>query len=104
MTWNCVRRSRTSSNGGTGSCPGMVAGVVSAVMVISHDRAFLTRLSRRTLWLDRGTLREHDEGYGAFVAWSEAILLAESAAEARLDKQIARETLWSREGISARRK
>jgi ATP-binding cassette subfamily F protein uup len=76
----------------------------AGLLLISHDRAFLQRLSRRTLWLDRGALREHDQGYAGFEEWSEGILTAESAAEARLDKLIARETLWSREGISARRK
>jgi ATP-binding cassette subfamily F protein uup len=76
----------------------------AGLLLISHDRAFLKRLSHRTLWLDRGSLREHDQGYSGFEEWSEGILAAESAAEARLDKQIARETIWSREGISARRK
>jgi ATP-binding cassette subfamily F protein uup len=76
----------------------------AGLLLISHDRAFLKRLSRRTLWLDRGTLREHDQGYAGFEEWSEGILAAENAADARLDKQIARETIWSREGISARRK
>ncbi len=76
----------------------------AGLLLISHDRAFLTRLSRRTLWLDRGVLREHDRGYADFEEWSEGILEAERAADARLDKLIARETVWSREGISARRK
>jgi ABC transport system ATP-binding/permease protein len=74
------------------------------LLMISHDRAFLTRLSRRTLWLDRGRLREHDEGYAGFEAWSETILAAEAAEQARADKRIASETLWLREGISARRR
>jgi ABC transport system ATP-binding/permease protein len=74
------------------------------LLMISHDRAFLTRLSRRTLWLDRGRLREHDEGYAGFEAWSEEILAAEAAEQARADKRIASETLWLREGISARRR
>ena len=74
------------------------------LLVISHDRAFLKRISRRTLWLDRGRLRELDQGYAAFDAWSEAVLTAEAAEEARLDKRIASETQWSREGISARRR
>jgi ABC transport system ATP-binding/permease protein len=74
------------------------------LLMISHDRAFLTRLSRRTLWLDRGRLREHDEGYASFETWSEEILAAEAAEQARADKRIASETLWLREGISARRR
>jgi ABC transport system ATP-binding/permease protein len=76
----------------------------AGLLLISHDRTFLERLSRRTFWLDRGTIRELDKGYDAFEEWSEGILAAEEAAEARADKRIAAETIWSRQGISARRK
>jgi ABC transport system ATP-binding/permease protein len=76
----------------------------AGLLLISHDRTFLERLSTRTLWLDRGTIYEHDQGYGGFEAWSEGILEAEAAADARMDKRIAAETIWSRQGISARRK
>jgi ATP-binding cassette subfamily F protein uup len=74
------------------------------VLVISHDRAFLRRLSKRTLWLERGRLRELDEGYAAFEAWSESVLAEEEAEAARLQKRIESETQWMREGISARRR
>jgi ATP-binding cassette subfamily F protein uup len=74
-----------------------------AVLMISHDRAFLTRLSRRTLWLDRGRLRSLDQGYAGFDGWVEGILAAEAAEQDRLDKKLAVETLWMRQGISARR-
>jgi ATP-binding cassette subfamily F protein uup len=76
----------------------------AGLLLISHDRAFLKRLSRRTLWLDRGALRELDQGYAAFEDWSETILAAEEAADSRADKRIASETIWLRQGISARRK
>ena len=81
-----------------------IAGLAAGVLIVSHDRAFLKRLSRRTLWLDRGFIRELDKGYEAFEEWSEGILTAEAAEMARADKRILSETLWSREGISARRK
>src|SRR5579859_5867344 len=74
-----------------------------AVLMISHDRAFLTRLSRRTLWLDRGRLRSLDQGYAGFDSWVEGILAAEAAEQERLDKKLASETIWLRQGISARR-
>jgi ABC transport system ATP-binding/permease protein len=74
-----------------------------AVLMISHDRAFLTRLSRRTLWLDRGRLRSTDQGYAAFDDWVEGILAAEAAEQERLDKKLIVETQWMRQGISARR-
>lgn len=76
----------------------------AGLLLISHDRAFLKRLSRRTLWLDRGALRELDQGYAGFEEWSETILAAEEAAEVRADKKIASETIWLRQGISARRR
>jgi ATP-binding cassette subfamily F protein uup len=74
-----------------------------AILMISHDRAFLNRLSRRVLWLDRGRLRSLEKGFPAFDEWSEGVLAAEAAEEARLDKKLIAETLWLRQGISARR-
>jgi len=40
-------------------------GMSSALLLISHDRRFLERLSRRTVWMDRGQTRELDQGFGA---------------------------------------
>ena len=74
------------------------------VLVISHDRAFLTRMSQRTLWLDRGVLRELDKGYAHFDAWSDAIIEEEEKALARLEKRIESETEWLGRSITARRK
>ncbi|MBV9521930.1 MAG: ATP-binding cassette domain-containing protein, partial [Alphaproteobacteria bacterium] len=81
-----------------------LAGFPGGILMVSHDRAFLTRLSRRTLWLDRGVLRDLDQGYAAFEEWSDTILAAEAAEAARLEKRIASETVWLRQGISARRR
>ena len=74
-----------------------------SILMISHDRAFLTRLSRRVLWLDRGRLRSMERGFADFEEWSEAVLAAEEAEEARLDKKLAVETAWMRQGVKARR-
>jgi ATP-binding cassette subfamily F protein uup len=81
-----------------------LAAYSGGLLIVSHDRAFLKRLSQRTFWLDRGTLRDCDRGYASFEDWAEAIVSAEAAEQARLDKRIASETQWSREGISARRR
>ena len=75
-----------------------------AVLTISHDRAFLRRLTQATLWLDRGTLRRLDAGFAAFDDWADALVAEEETARAKQDKLIAQETQWSRQGISARRK
>jgi ABC transport system ATP-binding/permease protein len=76
----------------------------AALLLVSHDRAFLQRLSRRTFWLDRGELRTLEAGYAQFEEWSDAVLTAESAEAAREAKRIQSETQWLREGISARRR
>jgi len=83
---------------------GRLAAFAGGLLLVSHDRTFLRRLSRRTLWLDRGRLLELDQGYAAFEAWSDGVIANEAAEQARLDKRIASETLWLREGISARRR
>jgi ATP-binding cassette subfamily F protein uup len=76
----------------------------AALLLVSHDRAFLTRLSQRVFWLDRGGVRTLEAGYARFEEWSEAVLAAEGAEAARETKRIQSETLWLREGISARRR
>jgi ATP-binding cassette subfamily F protein uup len=75
-----------------------------AVLLISHDRAFLARVSDRTFWLDRGRLRALDRGYAHFEAWSDAILEEEETTLAKLEKRIESETEWLGRSITARRK
>lgn len=75
-----------------------------AFVAISHDRAFLTHLTSACFWLDRGTVKRLDEGFGAFEDWMEAQTENEQVERAKLDKLIAKETEWSHKGISARRK
>ena len=74
------------------------------MVLISHDREFLRRLSNRTIWLDRGRLHRLNEGFAKFDEWSSALLAAEEAENARRDKLIARESIWAVQGITARRK
>jgi ATP-binding cassette subfamily F protein uup len=72
-------------------------------VLISHDRAFLNRLTGVTFWLDRGVVRRLDAGFTGFESWSEDILEREATETAKFDKLIAQETEWSRQGIKARR-
>src|SRR3546814_8005735 len=75
-----------------------------AFVLISHDRAFLRRLTAGCLWVDRGTVRRLDKGFGQFEEWTEQILAEEEVVKHKLDRQIIAETQWSHEGISPRRK
>lgn len=75
-----------------------------AFIVISHDRAFLTRLTRQTLWLDRGSIRRNEIGFGGFEEWMEAVYAEEARAAEKLDAKLKIEAHWLERGVTARRK
>lgn len=75
-----------------------------AFVVISHDRTFLTRLTRATLWLDRGSLRRREVGFGGYEAWEEQVYAEEARAADRLDAKLKLENHWLSRGVTARRK
>ncbi|KPF64906.1 ABC-F family ATP-binding cassette domain-containing protein [Porphyrobacter sp. AAP60] len=75
-----------------------------AFITISHDRTFLTRLTRATLWLDRGTLRRKEVGFGGYEAWEEQIYAEEARAAERMDAKLKLEAHWLERGVTARRK
>ncbi len=81
-----------------------LGGQRGALLMISHDRAFLGALSRRTWWLDRGQARRREAGYPGFEDWAEQVLAAEAQAVHRDQRKLVAETKWLREGLSARRK
>jgi ABC transport system ATP-binding/permease protein len=81
-----------------------LVGIRSAVVLISHDRRFLARLSTATIWLDRGQTRRLEQGFAAFEAWRDALLEREEVDRHKLDRKIAAELNWLRRGVSARRK
>jgi ATP-binding cassette subfamily F protein uup len=75
-----------------------------ALLVVSHDRAFLARVSRVTYWLDRGVVRRLDKGYAHFEDWAEAEAEREAEELHRLDRKIVREQRWLARGVTARRR
>ncbi|MEM1195219.1 MAG: ATP-binding cassette domain-containing protein [Pseudomonadota bacterium] len=75
-----------------------------AFIAISHDRTFLKRLTRATLWLDRGTLRRKEVGFGGYEAWEERVYAEEARAAERLDSKLKIEAHWLERGVTARRK
>src|SRR5215813_5452816 len=75
-----------------------------ALVIISHDRRFLTNLSRSTAWLDRGLIRTIDRGFAAFEAWRDEVLAEEEREQHKLDRKIVNEEHWLRYGVSGRLK
>ncbi|MEP4432070.1 MAG: ATP-binding cassette domain-containing protein [Hyphomicrobiales bacterium] len=76
----------------------------SAFVLISHDRAFLERLTSATVWIDRGTSRRINEGFASFEGWRDKVLEEEETERHKLDRKIVREEHWLRYGVTARRK
>jgi ABC transport system ATP-binding/permease protein len=76
----------------------------SALVLISHDRRFLQKLSRKTLWLDRGKTRNFESGFAEFETWRDQMLEEEEARQHKLDRKISAEEDWLRYGVTARRK
>mgnify|MGYP000022790789 CR=1 FL=1 len=76
----------------------------SAVILISHDRRFLERVSKAVVWLDRGETARLDRGFAHFEEWRDKMLEEEEVAQQKLGRQIVREEHWLRYGVTARRK
>ena len=75
-----------------------------AFIVISHDRTFLRRLTKSCLWLDRGTMRRAEIGFGGFDAWTEAVYAEEERAADKLDAKLKLELHWLERGVTGRRR
>ena len=74
-----------------------------AVVLITHDRAFLDAVSTQIVELDRGILRSYPGNYSAYEVLKEQELASEALANARADKLLAQEEVWIRKGVEARR-
>jgi ATP-binding cassette subfamily F protein uup len=75
-----------------------------AMVIISHDRRFLSTLSRSTVWLDRGGTRRLERGFAHFEEWRDAVLAEEERDQHKLDRKIVAEEHWLRYGVTGRRK
>jgi ATP-binding cassette subfamily F protein uup len=76
----------------------------SAIVMISHDRRFLSNISRSTVWLDRGRTKRVERGFADFEDWRDQVLAEEERDQHKLDRKIVAEEHWLRYGVTARRK
>src|SRR6266550_1882898 len=74
-----------------------------AVMFITHDRTFVRRLATRIVELDRGCLTSFPGDFDAYLQKKDERLDIEERALAKVDKKLAEEEAWIRQGIKARR-
>jgi len=74
-----------------------------SVFFITHDRAFLQKVATRITELDRGRLTSWACDYPTFLERKEELLSSEEKAWALEDQKLAKEEVWIRQGIKARR-
>ncbi|MCA3243421.1 MAG: ATP-binding cassette domain-containing protein [Rubrivivax sp.] len=74
-----------------------------ALIVVSHDRAFIDAVATRIVELDRGILRSYPGRFSTYEATKARELEDEALANARADKLLAQEEVWVRKGVEARR-
>ncbi|AFB21687.1 ribosomal protection-like ABC-F family protein [Rickettsia rickettsii] len=75
-----------------------------AIICVSHDRTFLSNVTNKIWWLDRGILRKSDKGFKFFDEWQTIIIDQEEAALRKLNKKLSQENEWLNAGVTARRK
>jgi ATP-binding cassette subfamily F protein uup len=73
------------------------------LVLVTHDRAFLRRVATRIVELDRGKLVDWGSDYDTYLERKEAALASEAREWAEFDKKLAKEEVWIRTGIQARR-
>lgn len=74
------------------------------LVVISHDKAFLSNVSDRVFWLDRGKMRVCPKGFKYFEEWSLQILELEEKELQSREKKLEHEMSWASRGVRGRLK
>ena len=82
---------------------GLLTSWGGALVVISHDRAFIDAVATRIVELDRGVLRSYPGNFSAYERVKAQELESEALERARFDKLLAQEEVWVRKGVEARR-
>ncbi len=70
---------------------------------VTHDRAFLRKISTRIVELDRGRLAGWACDYDTYLVRKQEVLEAEEKQRAAFDKKLAQEEEWIRRGVRAQR-
>lgn len=76
---------------------------VKTLLFVTHDRAFLKKLTTRILEFDRGRLFSYSCDYETFLKRRQGSLEAEENQNDLFDKKLSQEEAWIRQGIKARR-
>lgn len=79
-------------------------GFPGTILCISHDKRFLSTVTNKIFWLDRGNLRVAPKGFSYFEEWSEMLIAQEERELRNRQKALEQELEWANRGVKARRK
>jgi ATP-binding cassette subfamily F protein uup len=74
-----------------------------AIIFISHDRAFIRKLATRIVDIDRGQVVSYPGKYETYLEQKAHDLEVEQTSNREFDKKLAKEEVWIRQGVKARR-
>ena len=74
-----------------------------SVVFISHDRAFIRNMATRIVDIDRGTVTSYPGNYEKYLEQKAHDLEVQETHHKEFDKKLAKEEVWIRQGIKARR-
>jgi len=75
-----------------------------ALVIISHDRKFLEKVTNKIFWLRAGNIKINNNGYADFDNWSQNIIDFEKRELLNLEKKVELESGWLQTGVTGRRK
>ncbi|MFM6973477.1 MAG: ABC-F family ATP-binding cassette domain-containing protein, partial [Alphaproteobacteria bacterium] len=75
-----------------------------ALVIISHDRKFLEKVTNKIFWLRAGNIKINNSGYADFDNWSQNIIDFEKRELDNLEKKVELESGWLQTGVTGRRK
>ena len=82
---------------------GLLMGLNTTLIIISHDRSFINKLCTRIVELDRGLITSYPGNFQTYMTSKAKALEEEDRHNAKFDKKLAQEEVWIRQGIQARR-
>ena len=80
-----------------------IASFPGAVVLVTHDRAFLQKIASQIWEIDRGQVFVWRGDYRGFLDYREQRLASDEKTNSEFDKKLAEEERWIRTGVKARR-
>ena len=72
------------------------------IICVSHDRTFLSNVTNKVFWIDRGNLKISPKGFKFFDEWSQSLLEKEEKELRNRKQSLSVDIEWASKGVKAR--